>query len=736
MSTVSPQRPMMSRPGPPQRPTAAAPSFAVNIDPIRVLRRHIGWIFLSAIVGIMIGVGAHVLLGRYYPLYASEAVFEIQPGVSDSRDVGAREITSDQLAARLANTETVLILNPTILRTAVQHPDVRRTSWYRRFVTVSGDGNESFDVDKAVDDLTETLRPTVIRGTNFFRLSWRTHHATDVPVVLNSVATSYLERRREINEQEWVRNLELFVSQRAATARDLDNLDSEIQTFIREQGITSLTDPRYSQASIAAEQLTQQIGATMAQLNIAEGMLMQTAAKLVGTVQPTPEDVHEADLDPQISRVLTMVTSLRTELRTTRERLNPQHPTVMNLESRLRASELELEQMRDQIIKRNLEAKHKRLMDQIENMRDNLEKLQIEAEAKDGALRELAANQAQYQALESRRKRLEAQLENDMNLIREIDLIRARVDANRVRLAQQAEMPRDLAFPQMRIIVPLGMLLCTALTVGVIFLRELTDQRIKGANDLAIVPHARVLGVIPDLDDDPTNTPAAELVVRKHPQSVLAESYRQATTSILRGAERSGHQTLLFVGGLPGSGSTTAVTNVAASFAAAGKSVLVIDANFRRSRLASAMGVLPEHIGLGDLLVGSANVDDAIQKSEYGVDVISAGTPSNRVFERLNNGAFESMLAELRTRYDMVLFDSPPAIVAGDSMVLANRVDAAILIVRAHQEQRGLVARLVHQLTDARCEGLGVLLNRPRRTAGGYFKKNFEAMASYSKGGK
>ena len=76
--------------------------------------------------------------------------------------------------------------------------------------------------------------------------------------------------------------------------------------------------------------------------------------------------------------------------------------------------------------------------------------------------------------------------------------------------------------------------------------------------------------------------------------------------------------------------------------------------------------------------------------------------------------------------------DAPPAVVAGEAFVLANKVDSAVLVVRANQEQRGLVARLVNQLIDAQCELLGIVLNRPRGTAGGYFKKNYEAMARYA----
>jgi Mrp family chromosome partitioning ATPase len=55
-----------------------------------------------------------------------------------------------------------------------------------------------------------------------------------------------------------------------------------------------------------------------------------------------------------------------------------------------------------------------------------------------------------------------------------------------------------------------------------------------------------------------------------------------------------------------------------------------------------------------------------------------------------------------------------------------------VLIIRAHQEQRGLVARLVSRLSESQSELLGIILNRPRGTAGGYFKRNYATMAAYS----
>jgi Mrp family chromosome partitioning ATPase len=159
--------------------------------------------------------------------------------------------------------------------------------------------------------------------------------------------------------------------------------------------------------------------------------------------------------------------------------------------------------------------------------------------------------------------------------------------------------------------------------------------------------------------------------------------------------------------------------------------VLAVDANFRRPRLAEAMGQSSGSTGLADLLQGSAGIDEAIIDIGDGVSVMPAGTPAGRVFDRLNNGTFDGIMSELRGRFDLIMFDAAPAVVAGDAMVLANKVDAAVLVVRAHQEHRGLVARMINRLTEARCELLGVLLNRQRGMAGGYLRKNYAAMAEY-----
>ncbi len=312
--------------------------------------------------------------------------------------------------------------------------------------------------------------------------------------------------------------------------------------------------------------------------------------------------------------------------------------------------------------------------------------------------------------------------------------MRLRTDAERVAIAVRSQTPRELAFPKVEIIVPLCTLLVVGFIVGVIFLREMTDQRVKSASDLSVVPGAHVLGVIPDLDEDPTTCEAAELVLRRFPHSVVAESYRQVCTPLSKVIDQNGHQTIVVMSGLPGAGTTTVTSNLAIGWAATGRSVLVVDTNFRRPRLAEVFDLDRDRTGLGDVLASTVELEQAVVEIEPGVHVITAGSPESRVVERLNSEAFEQLIAQVRSRFDAVFFDAPPAVVAGDAIVVANKVDAALLVVRANQEQRGLIARVMNQIAAAQCDLLGIVLNRPLVTAGGYFKKNFATMAEYATG--
>lgn len=730
MSTITPPRPSVPRPGAPRSGRPAGQISAPSIDPFRVLRRHWLGITASVLIGGLIGVVVHFACDKLYPLYPGEVYFEVRSGVEDPSKLGHADMGQDDAVTRMATTETVLLLSRPVLTEAMKSRDILTTDWHARYL----DDNGTFSIDDAVDDLVEELTAGPVRNSNLFSLQWSDHEARDIPIVLNTISRAYITRRTIQDSEVFNKNLKVFEEQLASTNSQLDDLSEQISSFIKDKGINSLDDPRFSQTSLAVTDLVERITGGKQDLSVIQSMLVQTAAKLEGTTAPTSEDILAAEQHPIILRYDSEILTVKTELVRRRDKYPGGHPAIIELERQLQSmDETRARQIHD-IITKNLTGMLKEMDDRRQTIIQLVQELEDEYESKDKQLRDLAADSSTYMDMHARRTLLEEKRSDDLDLIRDLQLMRLRADAVRVRLAQEADTPREKSFPQIEYVIPLVTLLVVALTIGGIFIRELTDHRVKSASDLAVIPGARVLGVIPDLADDPTEVSQAEMVLRKHPHSVVAESYRQAIAPIMKAMTMAGHQSLLLVGGLPECGTTTVATNIALASAAAGKRVVVIDGNFRRPQLPDAFGVSAPGPGLADLVNKTATIDKAIVPIEENIDLIPAGNVASGVFERLNDNQFSgAIMAELRTRYDLIIIDTPPTVVAGDAITLASKVvDAAVIVVRANQEQRGLVARMISQFADTHCDLLGIVLNRARGTVGGYFRKNFETMAEYA----
>ncbi len=724
--TTAPTRPVLDprSAGAKPRPAGAA---AVQIDPVRVLRQHVWWLVASLVVGVGLGGVATVVFSVVYPLYSDKVLFELVPPPEDVGSVIARDQRTEETVERLGQSEAARILSRDMLERAMNDRDVEQTSWSEYY----RDENGQFVVADAVDDLEKELRAGHQRRTIFFSLSWSTHVAEDVPVILNRIAETYLATRKAEDDARFEQNKQTFQKQLNDLDEELRSVGRQLATFVGENNMTS-TNEQQNELLVLVEDTASRVGETTSFLTLARSRKQQTEAKMEGRLEPTPDDIRTAEQDPMVEQSNLLVQQLRVEAESMRQKFGPGHTALRSMEKRVIAAELERDSKLQQILRRNLNADFKRYSDDVESYTGLLEKFTTELEVQQTRLKSFTANLTTVQELRDRRERIIEARAKQLEILANLDQIKAREDARAVTIAKSAATPRELSFPQWKIMLPLGGILTLALVTGLVFLRELMDTRVRYATDLASVAGLRFLGSVPDLADDPLGSKHVERVVRDAPKSVVAEMCRQVAGQVAKACAQGSVRSIACMSGLPGAGTTAFVSNLADSLAAGGRRVLVIDANFRRSRLAAAMGTEPDAVGLGDVLRGAATFQDAVRPAGGDVDILAAGTPDHRVFELLSTPRMDEVLAAATSAYDLVLLDLPPAVVAGDAIAVANKVDGAILVVRAFQEQRGLVARIAGQLHDVRGQLLGVVLNRPRNTAGGYLRKNYAAMAAYA----
>ncbi len=701
------------------------------IDPIRVLRRYWKGLPVWGVIGAILGTAAFFGFSRFYPLYSGDVMFEVRPGLGEATDIATTSSTSDKMVEMIAATQTFIIKERSILTRAIEDRSIRETEWIKPFIE-SESGTSVLLVDDAVDELLEEIRTIIKRGTNLYGVTWSAHVPSDVPIVLNAIAKSYMARTKELDDESFRSNSELFEEQGRHIKFKINDLNDYMQAFIHKMGITTLDDTRFSATMFEIEKLTEQATESRQSMMALNQRYLQIAAKLDGTLEPTMDDRLLAEKDPIILRQEQILESLEANLRALRDRLSTTHPQIKEAEITVKATTDQIESKILSIIRRNLTAQLREADSTREQLTVSLERTERDIELRDAALRDLASNQSVFEGMISMRTQLELQRDENTRLMSSLKLMQMRVDASRVRRVNPALEPREKSFPQIKIMLPAGIVLGIFGFVGVVFLRELTDQKIRSASDVLIIPGARVAGVLPDVHEDPSGLEEPELALLHSSEGVFAESCRQAWVGINRSMQQSAHQTLLLLSSAPEAGTTTVIGNFAISAQLSGSKTVVIDCNFRRPCLASMFGFDDASDGVADVLAGGTSIDDIIHHTDSGVDLIAAGNPANRLFQRLGSEKMKSVLAELRAKYDLVLIYAPPSIVAGDALLLANLVDAITLVVHSDRDDRGLVARVLRELGESRAEVLGVLLNAAVGTVGGYFRKNYLAMVSYS----
>jgi polysaccharide biosynthesis transport protein len=141
--------------------------------------------------------------------------------------------------------------------------------------------------------------------------------------------------------------------------------------------------------------------------------------------------------------------------------------------------------------------------------------------------------------------------------------------------------------------------------------------------------------------------------------------------------------------------------------------VVIIDADLRQPAVHDAFSV-PKEPGLVDVLAGRMNVDEVLQRpNDEGPFILPAGTAMPNIPGMLGSRRMDELLADLRSRFDLIILDSPPVLAAADARILAQKADATVMVVQWAKTRRESVRLALRQLTGTAGVRLaGVLLSQ------------------------
>ena len=172
----------------------------------------------------------------------------------------------------------------------------------------------------------------------------------------------------------------------------------------------------------------------------------------------------------------------------------------------------------------------------------------------------------------------------------------------------------------------------------------------------------------------------------------------------------------------PDEGKTSVSVQLATSFAEAGKRVLLIDADIRKSVIMGRYRINKEVFGLTHYLTRQRGKREVIYNTNIpGMDIIIAGPVSPNPTELLSGRLFEQLLQSERDNYDYIIVDAPPLGSVIDAAIIAKHIDGAIIVVESGAISYKLAQNVKSQLEKSECRILGVVLNKMDLEKNGYY---------------
>lgn len=702
---------------------------AATIDPMKLLRQYWRWLGASVVLGIGVGVATYLALRMAMPRFDSIVTFEVSPPPDDPfkseiRSVGAG---GEQEMEQYMETQVFVMRSEKILKRLVEDLDVQQTGWARPYNRPGG-----FDVAAAFDEIEEIVGARRVPKTQIMTFRVRTRLPNDAYVIASTASDIYLA---DVTARERGVHLDLKQQLEASLAQlraNVQRVDRERESLLGRNTITALQETNSVQLA-AVRALQPEIvdtRADLAQYRELYKNYQEMLAEPGGAV--FPEQIREqVERDPVVLDSDRDLAGMKAQLRGQEENGMANSTLAKRLRREISARVAERQAFIDEQLPGAFAAQLEQIKDQIDALVAEEADQQAKIEAAEATLTQTAMTLQQYDDLTAEREQLQDRILKREEGIANIDALINR--PIRVTLLDSARIPDILAFPKPLPILGLAIVLVPALIGSLIVLREVREQRVRGPQDVALIPRVRVLGVVPDISMDPSNPEHVELASREAPGGVLAETIRQLRTSLIKDCRAHGHRSILVFAGMPSSGATTLVTNLAVSLAETETHVLVIDANVRRPRASTLLGAAREP-GLTDVLAGRSSLGQAVQSTDdSNLSVLAAGARDPKVFERFPSRDMGELIGQAIEAYDLVLIDSPPAVVSSDALAIAQHCDASMLVARAYAEKRGLVARLRGQFSDTHATFMGVVVNGVKASAGGYFKRNFQVTHEYGR---
>jgi len=562
---------------------------------------------------------------------------------------------------------------------------------------------QSSDVEAAVASLQKRLRVARVGMTYLIGVSVTANRPEKAASAANGYVKAYLASQLEskfsasTDANDWLNGrLQVLRSQ-------VEQADTELQQYKIANNLMSSQGATLTEQEIST--LDQQLALTRAQQ--AEATARLATAKRQLASGSTGEDVGEALSSPVIQQLRQQRAITSKTLADLQGRYGDRHPEMLKAKRELADIDNQIQSEIQRIIS-NLEAQSQVARQRTASIESSAAQSRGKLAGNNRALVKLNELQRNADAVRSLYETL-------LNRYKETSTEKGlqRTDA---RIVSNAAVS-GAANSRTSILLMLAVLASVAAGIVAVIIAELLDNRISDGSTIENELEMSWLGSIPLLASAVETPDAARLgperfVVEK-PLSSFAEAIRSLNTAILFARVGNPTQVIAITSSLPGEGKTTSSICLARTLAMSGKKVALVDCDLRQRAIQRILpGALP-NAGLLELLNGEvtlqeAMVPDALSSAQI-LPLSSAKYTPKDIF---SSQAMEALLADLRSRFDVIILDTAPVLLVAETRNVITLADTTVVMVRWRKTSKPALAATMKLLSATKVHVAGAALTQ------------------------
>jgi len=672
------------------------------------------------------------------PEYKSTATIQIERKAPEALSFGETQVSDYYDYQDFYQTQYKVLQSRSVLRLAAERLDLpnrpefasrkgsplaRLYIWATDLFSPPAEAGPMDPWRRPVNFMVGGLTVEPVRNSKLVKLTFEDRDKQLCADAANAVAEAYEQFNTDTRFTTSSQAREFLTKQVARLQAEIGTEERKLQEYGTKKEILALSNGTQDISEKA-------LGDMNAKLVEAKGRMAIAQARYEATAKGSPDSLPEVLASPLIMELKKQYAEVERNHSQMAERFKPDWPPLQQLQE-------ELDRATDRLhIETEAIARQVRSVAKADyaKIKDEVEFLGRQVSSQKGEVQRVGRDAIEYASLkagiETKRKIL-----TDL-LTRQSDneTTRALKDtpASNMRIVDRAEVPRGPFKPDITLNLLLSIVFGLGLGAGAALLLNYLDNTVKSELDiqryaavpaLGFIPLYQPLRVVDPNEPASTSQYAADVACHADTHSSFAEAFKSLRTSFLMASPERAPRHVVITSCEALEGKSTVATNLAIALTQLGRKVVIVDADLRRPRVHKVLGVANDY-GLSSFLSGNAGASDILQESVIpNLFVITSGPLPPNPSELLASKALDTFLEKIEELgpFDHIFFDSPPLLQMADAVLLANRMDATILVTREGKTTHQALSSGAKRLRQSRARILGAVLNAVVERFGSYY---------------